>query len=263
MPRRFCILGSGSNGNCALLQTDSTRVLIDAGFSARKLGQLLDGVGLTLADIDAIFLTHEHGDHAAGIDGLKKHPGLPVFANAATARAVQLGRAKFRPTWQIFETGAAFRFRDLTIESFSVPHDAADPVGFLFRSGHEGDLLSPLRSLVWMTDLGHAPPHIRERVRQADVLVLEANHCPELLKSDTRRPWSVKQRIGGRHGHLSNEGVRELLASVPSPRWQRIFLAHLSRDCNRPDLVESVLAPLGLPCSVVEAGGSTPFYDFV
>ncbi|MSU70366.1 MAG: MBL fold metallo-hydrolase [Opitutaceae bacterium] len=265
MAMRFCILGSGSTGNCALLETEGARVLVDAGFSVRKLRELLASIGESLDRIDAVFLTHEHGDHAAGIEGLRKFPRVRVFANAATSRAVQAG-LDHRPDWQLFETGARFRFRDLEVESFAVPHDAADPVGFLFHSGLAGDLFAPRRSLAWLTDLGHAPRHIHERIREADVLVVEANHCSEMLKADAKRPWSVKQRISGRHGHLSNEGARELLESVASPRWQRVFLAHLSRDCNSAAAVESALAVLRarLACqfSVVAPGGGTPFYEF-
>lgn len=261
MAMRFCILGSGSAGNCALLQTEGARVLVDAGFSTRRLRELLATVGETFERIDAVFLTHEHGDHAAGIEGLKKFPHVRVFANAGTSRAVQSG-LDHRPDWQIFETGSRFRFRDLEIESFAVPHDAADPVGFLFHSGQVDDLFAPRRSLAWLTDLGHAPQHIREHIRHADVLVVEANHCSEMLKADVKRPWSVKQRIGGRHGHLSNESARELLASIASPRWQKVFFAHLSRDCNSLAAVERTFATLHCPFSVVAPGSGTPFYDF-
>lgn len=267
MAMRFSILGSGSSGNSALLVTEGARILVDAGFSARKLGQLLAAAGESLEKIDAIFLTHEHGDHAAGIEGLKKFPHIRIFANPATSRAVQ---AKLdpahRPDWQLFETGARFRFRDLEIESFAVPHDAHDPVGFRFTSGHADDLFSPRRSLVFLTDLGHAPQNVREHIRACEVVVVEANHCSELLKSDLKRPWSTKQRISGRHGHLSNEGVRELLASVASPSWRRIYLTHLSRDCNSRTAIEAALAGVRATLStcefaIVGADESTPFYD--
>lgn len=261
---RFCILGSGSSGNCALLQTEQTRVLVDAGFSARKTNQLLGAIGESLEAIDGIFITHEHGDHASAISGLAKFPRIKVFANAATARAIQADMT-FRADWQLFETGTHFKFRDLDVVSFSVPHDAQEPVGFVFSHG-AGDLLSPCRRLAWVTDLGYVPQHIREHIKDVDVVALEANHCPELLKADSKRPWSVKQRISGRHGHLSNESAREFLAAVASPRWRRVYLTHLSRDCNTPESVERALAPtlqaLGCSFSVVAPGTSTPFYDF-
>jgi phosphoribosyl 1,2-cyclic phosphodiesterase len=264
MAMRFCILGSGSSGNSALLVTAGARVLVDAGFSVRKLEQLLAAVGESLARIDAVFLTHEHGDHAAGIEGLRRFPHIRIYANGATARAVQAS-LPHRPAWQIFETGASFVFRDLEVRSFSVPHDAHDPVGFRFTSGREGDLFDPRRSLAWLTDLGHAPAHLVEQLRECDVLVVEANHCPQLLQADHRRPWATKKRISGRHGHLSNEGVRELLDAAASPRWRRIFLIHLSRDCNSPAAVAAALSGLRarLPCelSIVGAGEGAPFYD--
>jgi phosphoribosyl 1,2-cyclic phosphodiesterase len=265
MAMRFCILGSGSAGNAALLVTEGARVLVDAGFSAKKLAALLAAAGEALEKIDAIFLTHEHGDHAAGIDGLKRFPHIRVFANAATARAVQSGLS-WRADWQVFETGARFRFRDLEVESFSVPHDAQEPVGFRFTSGHDGDLFAPRRSLAFLTDLGHAPLNVRECIRECEVVVLEANHCPELLKADPKRPWSTKQRISGRHGHLSNHAASELLAEVASPRWRRVYLTHLSRDCNSPAAVDQAFAGVraalaACEFAVVGPGEGTPFYN--
>jgi phosphoribosyl 1,2-cyclic phosphodiesterase len=264
---RFSILGSGSAGNAALLVTEGARVLVDAGFSARRLGALLEPLGESLDRIDAVFLTHEHGDHAAGIEGLKKFPHIRVFANDATARAVQSGLGH-RPDWQIFQTGSRFAFRDLQVESFAVPHDAQEPVGFRFTSGHEGDLFAPRRSLAWLTDLGHAPQNVRECIRECEVVVVESNHCSTMLQADTKRPWSTKQRIAGRHGHLSNAAAGELLAAVASPRWRRIYLTHLSRDCNSAAAVAAALAPVralaavaACEFSVVGPGEGTPFYD--
>jgi len=261
MSLRFRILGSGSAGNCALLWTDGARVLVDAGFSARRLAALLAEAGESLERVDAVFLTHEHGDHAAGVAGLKKFPHVKVFANAATIRAVQAG-LDFRPAWQVFETGAGFAYRDLEVRSFAVPHDAQEPVGFTFATGHDGDLLAPRRRVAWLTDLGHAPQHIHELVRDCDAVVVESNHCAQMLQADPKRPWSLKQRIAGRHGHLSNDAARALLEAVASPRWRHVFLTHLSRDCNSPAAVEASMAGLRarLTCefSVVAPGGGTP-----
>lgn len=264
MAMRIRILGSGSSGNCALLQTEQARVLIDVGFSPRRTKELLAEENLRPEQIDAVFLTHEHGDHAAGIASFARAPQVALFANPATARAVQ-DRVEHPLTWKLFETGSKFHFRDLEIDAFSVPHDAHDPVGFRFSTGFDGDLLAPRRSLAWLTDLGHVPQHVRERLRDCDAVVVESNHCPALLQADHRRPWSTKQRISGRHGHLSNEAARELLASIASPRWRRIVLTHLSRDCNSLDAVERMLATLrpllGCEFTVVAPGGSTPFWE--
>lgn len=239
-------------------------MLVDAGFSVRKLAQLLTAMGESLGKIDAIFLTHEHGDHAAAIEGLARFPQIQVFANSSTARTLQL-QLEHRPAWQIFETGSRFRFRDLEVHSFSVPHDAQEPVGFRFTHGFVDDLFSPQRSLTWLTDLGHVPSHVHEHVHQSHVVVVESNHCSEMLKADTKRPWSVKQRIGGRHGHLSNQSACELLRSTVSARWQHVFLTHLSRDCNSLDAVQKTFADaapwLRCPLSVVAPGGGTPFHE--
>jgi phosphoribosyl 1,2-cyclic phosphodiesterase len=242
MSIRFTILGSSSSGNCALMATEHTRILIDAGFSARRIKKMLEDTGESIGNIDAVFLTHEHTDHTAGLNGLSRHQHLRVFANRGTAHAIQ-PRLKVRPNWQIFETGTEFSFRDLTIESFSIPHDAHDPVGFIFSCGND-DLFEPRRSIAWLTDLGYATELVRDRVRLADVLVLESNHDLDMLKADTRRPWSVKQRITGRHGHLSNLAARELLGECHNPAWKHVFLAHLSQDCNSLEAVERMFSDL-------------------
>jgi len=264
MAMRFCILGSGSSGNSALVVTEGARILLDAGFSARRLGAMLARAGESIERIDAVFVTHEHSDHSSGIESLKKFPDLKFFANAATARAIQK-ELSWSPHWRIFATGSSFQYRDLIVESFAIPHDAQDPVGYRFTSGLDGDLFSPQRTLAWVTDLGHVPKSVRDRIRESDVIVVEANHCPRMLEADPRRSWTLKRRIGGRHGHLSNERMSEVLSSVASPRWRRVYLAHLSRDCNSRDAVERALAAVRsvLPCefSIVGHGEGTPFYE--
>lgn len=263
MAIRFKILGSSSSGNCSLLITENCRVLIDAGFSGKRIGEMLEEAGESVEKLDAIFLTHEHSDHVAGMRGLAKYSNLKVFANRGTAQAVQRP-LKRKIDWQIFESGSSFRFRDLEVETFQVPHDAYDPIGFVFSHG-EDDLFSPRRKVAWVTDLGYVPQLVRERVRGADVLVVESNHCPRLLQQ-SERPWSLKQRISGRHGHLSNEAAKELICGIESPAWSHVYLAHLSGECNSVEAVEETFAfarnggaPYAL--NVVQSTGGTEYLD--
>ena len=244
MSANFQILGSSSGGNCALLTTEQSKVLVDVGFSAKKIGELLATVGVELDQIDAVFLTHEHSDHAQGIRGLAKRSELPIFANRDTADAVQ-AKLKKRPNWQIFQTGTAFKFRDLEVHSISIPHDAYDPVGFTFHWGENGDLFNPRRGLAWITDLGYVPAHVREHMCTVDTLVLEANYDETLLENDEKRPWSTKQRIRGRHGHLSNDDAFQVLSTLNGNSMLReVFIAHLSKDCNTIAHVREKFAPL-------------------
>ena len=236
MEVKFKILGSSSSGNSALLQAAGLSILIDAGLSGRKIESLLLENNLSAECLDAIFLTHEHQDHVAGLRGLSKYSRIPVFANRDTVLAIQ-SKLSRRPNWQIFETGKPFAFRSLDIHPFSVPHDAYDPVGFFFKWGGD-DLFNPPSSLAWLTDLGYVPSSVRERIKQAKILVVEANHCSRMLEMDTKRPWSLKQRIRGRHGHLSNKATFELIDSMNQNCWEKIFLMHLSKDCNDIDLVK-------------------------
>jgi len=253
----FHILGSSSQGNCALLETPDCRVLIDIGFPAKRLNELLEPTGRKLSDIDAVFVTHEHSDHISGLASLARHPTVQVFANRETARAAQM-RLKFRPSWQFFETGSTFKFRDVEVSSFSIPHDATDPVGFVFSIA---SATAPTRRLAWCTDLGYVPELVRERIRGADVLVLESNYDPNMLDRDHKRPWALKQRIKSRHGHLSNYDAHELLRTTENPAWRRVYLAHLSRECNDVQLVRDTFASFGqnghkLHVEVIDPNGS-------
>lgn len=263
MAIRFKILGSSSSGNCALLITENCRVLIDAGFSGKRIGEMLEEAGEAIEKLDAVFITHEHSDHVAGMRGLAKYSHLQVFANRATAQAVQ-SPLKRRLNWQLFESGQNFRFRDLEVETFAVPHDAYDPVGYVFTHG-EDDLFSPRRKVAWVTDLGYVPQLVRERVRDVDVMVVESNHCSKLLQQSDR-PWSLKQRIAGRHGHLSNDAAKELICSIEQPRWNHVYLAHLSGECNSREAVEETFSfaragsvPYSL--TVVESSGGAAALD--
>ena len=246
------MLGSSSSGNCGLVETDSCKVLIDAGFSCKRILQMLDQLNVSIQSVDAVFFTHEHTDHTLGINGLSKFAHIKFFANRDTADAIQRKLTK-KIDWQLFETGASFPFKELFVTSFSIPHDAYDPVGFVFNA-KANEAFSPHSSLAWVTDLGHLPKSVSLKIREVDILVIEANHDVTLLQADTKRPWSVKQRILGRHGHLSNETTYELLASASDSQWKKIYLAHLSKDCNDTALVSKLFGSLqknGSPLDII------------
>jgi phosphoribosyl 1,2-cyclic phosphodiesterase len=222
------ILGSGSAGNCALVETPQCRLLIDGGLSARQIAARLALCGVNPLQIDGLLITHEHGDHTGALKVWGKQFSTPVYCNRLTAEALQKDADAQRKDWRLFVTGSAFTIKDLTIETFPVPHDAVEPVGFVLH--HGGD------SLGFLTDLGVATKLVQERVRHAQTLVIETNHDEKLLQNDTKRPWSVKQRIMSRHGHLSNAAAATVLFEMLGGRLQRAVLGHLSRDCNSPDL---------------------------
>jgi phosphoribosyl 1,2-cyclic phosphodiesterase len=232
------VLGSGSGGNCSLVTTGECRILIDCGFSARQVTQRLQRVGVDPASLDAVFITHEHGDHVTGLEVFSRRHKVPIFCNRLTAEVLYQGEWARRVAWNIFETGSPVRICDLEISSFYVPHDAVDPVAFV--------LCHPAGSIGLLTDLGYAPKLALERLRKVDLLVIETNHDEQMLQADAKRPWSVKQRILSRHGHLSNAAAANVVATLAGDRLQRVILGHLSRDCNRPELALEAMHAAGL-----------------
>jgi phosphoribosyl 1,2-cyclic phosphodiesterase len=250
---QFTILGSGSSGNCAYLESGETRILIDAGFSPRQIRQRLATIGRTPENLNGILITHEHSDHISGLLGLADKLQIPVFCNRATQDAtIWAFRAKWssqkkpalegldgseelkkKINWRLFNTGDSFEVNDLFVQTFSIPHDAQDPVGFLLRT--------PEGNIGFATDLGHVTKLVLDRIRPANVLVLESNHDVKMLQA-SRRSWSLKQRILGRHGHLSNETAAETATLIMSAELKHLYLAHLSRECNQPELAHRVMA---------------------
>ncbi len=230
---QFTILGSGSAGNCAYLETDETRLLIDAGFSGRQIRQRLASLGRTPESVQAVLVTHEHTDHTQGLTQLCSRHRIPLYCNRPTQEAVE-AQLDARFECRLFETGRSFEVGDVVVETFAVPHDASDPVGFLLRT--------PAGAIGFLTDLGHATKLVIQRVRAAHVLLLEANHDLKLLQDDPRRPWSVKQRILSRHGHLSNEAAAEAAEQIVTADLRHLYLGHLSRDCNRPELAHRIVS---------------------
>jgi phosphoribosyl 1,2-cyclic phosphodiesterase len=223
------MLGSGSAGNSALVATDHCKILIDGGLSARQLILRLEQCGATPDQLDGVLLTHEHGDHVCGLEVLCRKFAVPIYCNALTAEAVRGdGGLDQHRNWRIFRTGAEFSICDITVQTFPVPHDAVDPVGFAFHAG--------LRGLGFITDLGYPTKMLIERLREVHTLVIETNHDEKLLQSDLHRPWPVKQRIQSRHGHLSNTAATSVIEKLLPGKIERVVLGHLSRDCNTPTL---------------------------
>lgn len=227
MAMKVCVLASGSSGNCTYVAGDHAAILLDAGLSAREVGRRLEQVGARLDQIHAVCISHEHADHTAGIRVLHKRYGIPVFANSGTVQALQRDERAAGVNWQVFSTGSAFSVGDLSVEPFSVPHDAMDPVGFVIGCG--------ATRVGVVTDVGMATTLLRERLSRCRVVVMESNHDERMLEN-SKRPWYLKQRIKGRQGHLSNARAAEVMAEVAGSDLQHVFLAHISEECNRHEL---------------------------
>jgi phosphoribosyl 1,2-cyclic phosphodiesterase len=230
---KFTILGSGSSGNCAYIETDEARILVDAGFSPRQIRSRLASIGRTPENLTAILITHEHSDHISGLTGIAAKLNIPIYCNRDTKDAFEF-QLETKFNCNLFNTGASFEIADVLVETFSIPHDAQDPVGFLLRtaSGNIG----------FATDLGHTTRLVLDRIRAANVLVLESNHDVKMLQDCPHRTWPLKQRILGRHGHLSNVAAAEAAAQIMSAGLRHLYLAHLSRECNKPELAQHVMA---------------------
>lgn len=227
MAVKLTILGSGSAGNASYVETDETRILVDAGFSARQIRLRLAGIGRTPENLTAILITHEHSDHIAGLAGLAEKLGLPVYCNRATMEEIKRS-LRVNLDFRLFVSGGTFDVGDISVETFPIPHDAQDPVGFLLHTA--------AGNLGFATDLGYVTRLVAERSRTANVLVLESNHDVKMLQDCPRRSWSLKQRILSRHGHLSNDAAADCVADIMTANLRHLYLGHLSRDCNKPEI---------------------------
>ncbi|HEX8280610.1 MAG TPA: MBL fold metallo-hydrolase [Chthoniobacterales bacterium] len=237
------MLGSGSAGNCALVATEHCRLLVDGGLSARQIVNRLELCGVRPEQLDGVLLTHEHGDHVCGLEVLCRKFHIPIYCNALTGEAIRYGCDSLNAhrNWRIFRTGTEFSICDITVQTFPVPHDAVEPVGYAFHAGRSG--------LGFITDLGYATKMLVERLREVHTLVIETNHDEKLLQACQYRPWPVKQRIMSRHGHLSNAAAATVIEQLLPGKIDRVVLGHLSRDCNSPELargaVQALLARAG------------------
>ena len=233
---RFCSLGSGSTGNALVVEASSgattTRLLLDCGFSLREFEARLGRAGLRPGDLDAVFVTHEHGDHVGCAVTLARRFGLALWTSRGTWRA--LGAPALPDGLLHFaRDGERFALGDLDIEPYTVPHDAAEPLQLRCGDG--------ARVLGVLTDAGASTAHLLGRLQRCDALVLECNHDAALL-GQSRYPASLKARIGGRHGHLDNGAAAGILAACRHDRLRHVVAAHLSEENNRPALAAAALA---------------------
>lgn len=224
---QFCSLYSGSSGNCSFVQTDTTKILIDAGESAKKIGEALSSIGVEPTSIDAILITHEHSDHVKGLGIFSKKFHVPVYANLETWEAMPKQKEKMEDTNICTFTFDTFQIGDITVHPFSIPHDAANPCGF--------NLYHQDKKMSIATDIGHMSEDIIQHLTNSSFLLLEANYEPEILKCSSY-PYLLKERIKGPNGHLSNSDAGKTISYLMDYGLQNVMLGHLSKENNFPEL---------------------------
>ena len=232
---RFRSLGSGSTGNAALVEATSggrtSRLLIDCGFGLKQLDLRLAKAGLAAGDIDAIFVTHEHGDHIGCAHTLSRRNRIPVWMSEGTWLAT--GGRDFEGRLNLARDDSEFAVGDIAVQPFTVPHDAREPLQLRCSDG--------ARTLGVLTDLGHATAHVLSRLSGVHALLLEFNHDSELL-ANSAYPAFLKLRVGGRHGHLSNAAAADIARAVRHDGLRHVVAAHLSEQNNRPEIVRRLMA---------------------
>lgn len=228
MSIKFCSLSSGSSGNCQYIETENTKILIDAGFSGKRIETLLSSIGVNPATLDAIFVTHEHIDHSMGVGVLSRRYDLPIYANENTWIGMEpiIKKVKEKNT-KAFITEENLHIKDLTIYPFHVSHDALEPVGYVIF--YKNVKLSIVTDTGWVND------NMKNKIKNSNLYFMESNHDTQMLR-DGSYPWSLKQRIMSNKGHLSNHDAGNVLGDVLSGNNEIVLLAHLSADNNIPRL---------------------------
>lgn len=227
---RYASLGSGSRGNATLVASANNMVLVDCGFTLKETCQRLERLSVSPHDISALIVTHEHGDHIKGVGPFARKYQLPVHITPGTYKARDIGTL---PDLQLIHGYQSFSVGEIRVTPVAVPHDAREPAQFLFDV--EGCRLGVL------TDLGSISSHVEEHFYQCDALVLEANHDPQMLASGPY-PFSLKQRVGGFWGHLSNEQAAAFLHRVDQRRLKQLVVAHISQQNNSLEVARAAIA---------------------
>ncbi len=251
---RFVSLGSGSRGNATLIQAGNTRLLLDDGFSLRELEQRLARLELHPENIDAVLVTHEHGDHIKGVGPLARKYQMPVWMTHGTWRNASCGDV---PELRLFGSHTpAFIIGDIEVTPFAVPHDAREPTQFTFAFQ---DL-----KLGILTDAGSFTPHVIAAIRDVDALLLECNHDPQMLR-DGPYPPRLQERVGGSYGHLSNDQAAQLLSRIDHARLQHLVVGHVSEKNNSPQLarqsLEAVCETLSTRISLLRQEGGDGWFE--
>lgn len=229
----FCSLYSGSSGNCSLVQSDRTNLLVDCGVSLKKIITSLEKFNLTLESIDGILITHEHTDHTHALSMITKKYDIPIYSNIETATAIKninLDNFKY------FKIDEQFKIGDLCINPFSIPHDAVNPCGFSIYNNR--------KKITIATDLGHMNDYVLENLKYSNLLLLESNYEPEMLNC-SKYPFLLKRRISGPTGHLTNTEASKTITYLSNFNLETVFLGHLSKENNLPELAyQSVISEL-------------------
>ena len=253
---KFCSLYSGSSGNSLFIETENTKILVDAGESAKKITEALSLINVDIKSIDAILVTHEHQDHIKGLGTLSKKYHIPVYANSKTWDAMPEQAAKVAvENQQKFNENEYFEIKDIKIFPFSTPHDAASPCGFNVFNGSQKISIA--------TDLGHTSSELIHRLEDSSFLLLEANYDPNILKCSSY-PYLLKKRIAGPNGHLANQDASKIISYLSHNGLSNVMLGHLSKENNFPELayktvidqlIDDQLTPSNIHISVAKRQG--------
>jgi len=228
MSIRLCSLSSGSSGNCIYVGSESAGVLVDCGVSGKEILENLKNIGVCTSSIKAILVTHEHSDHTKGVGIISRKLNIPIYANSGTWEGMSGGIGNIKSeNIKYFDTGVDFNISELEVKPYSIPHDAADPVGYSFRLGG--------RKVCIATDLGYFSDEVRSNIQQSDMVLLEANHDINMVKV-SHYPYFLKRRILSDVGHLSNEAAGQAVLELLNTGVKKVLLGHLSKENNFPEL---------------------------
>lgn len=242
MKIKFCSLSSGSSGNCQYIETRNTKILIDAGFSGKRIEILLESIGVSPCELDGIFVTHEHTDHIRGVGVLSRRYNIPIYANENTWIGMEknIGNVSSENT-RVFISEKDLDIKDITVHPIKVFHDALEPVGYIIYYRN--------RKISIVTDTGWIDNIMKDKIKGSDLYLMESNHDIDMLREGSY-PWPLKQRVLSTRGHLSNEDAGRVLGEVVAGKGEIILLGHLSKENNEPDLahrtVKDSMVGLGL-----------------